>query len=127
MFLHKRTINKKKRKTLFVSVNNAITLEGGVGTHYFSPIFYVLQDEYPIVSQNLDIRVMKNCVVNYLAINNAPKLNESDKAEDDITYSLVDKDREKTEGARWTFRYRCLPLVKFQAAYSDDEKTRQTL
>lgn len=111
----------------FYSVNNAITRKGGVGTHYFSPIFYVLQDEYPIVSQNLDIRVMKNCVVNYLAINNSPKLKESDKAEDDITYTLSDKDREKTEGARWTFRYRSLPLVKFQAAYSDDEDTRKRL
>jgi hypothetical protein len=100
----------------FSAVVNPIN--GGI-SYLFDPIFYLLQEEYAIAYQNLEIGIMKNCGVMLSSVNGAPQLKETPTEEGTI-YSLIEKDTEKMQTSRWVYPLRVLPLIKFRADYSED-------
>jgi len=82
----------------------------------FEPVLYKLVDKYPIVSQKIDVKILRKIFFNSKSINGAPELKPIDN-EGDVIYSLVDNNREKVDTKIWTFPYRIYPTVIFQAFY----------
>jgi hypothetical protein len=111
----------------FYNVMNTIEDEKGVTSHLFSPIYYVLQEEYPIVKQNLEIRVMNQCAVTFKSVNGAKDLKETILDDEEAVYSLTDADRDKMKESVWVYRYRVLPLVKFKAGYHRKDSERREI
>lgn len=111
----------------FYNVMNTVEAEGGITAHIFNPIYYVLQEEYPIVKQNLEIRVMNQCAVAFKSVNGAKDLKEAILDDEEAVYSLSDADREKMKESLWVYRYRVLPLVKFKAGYHRKDSERREL
>lgn len=94
--------------------------------YYFTPIQYNLPQEYPVIEQRLEFKAQRRCFISMNAANGAPELQEKvDEASGDITYSLVDKNREGIKETRWFYPNRELPTIKFRAAYASGKAVRQ--
>ncbi len=102
------------------------TLPLSSSMYFFTPIQYDLPQEYPIVEQRLEFKAQRRCFISMNACNGAPELKAvADEDSDDITYYLVDKDREGVKETRWLYSYRELPTIKFRAAYASGKAIRQ--
>ncbi len=95
--------------------------------YYFDPVQHCLPQEYPVVEQRIEFKAQRRCFISLNSSNGAPQLTESiDEASEDITYVLVDKDREAVKDLRWFYPYRELPTIKFRAAYASGKAIRKT-
>lgn len=85
--------------------------------YVFDPIRYFINDNYPIVHQELTVELARRCYLNCKSVNGAPELLE-DSTKDNkrvFTYRMSDQDREKLEIQAWSYPYAELPCIKFQA------------
>jgi hypothetical protein len=80
------------------------------------PVFYQLVEQYPIMKQKFDVRILRLMYFNSKSINGAPKLKKI-ITDDQTIYSLVDSDREKGDANLWDSPLRIYPTLKFQAFY----------
>ena len=87
----------------------------------FDTQYIPLASEYPIVSQRINLNIMRRCYLLAKSINGAPELklsSESDRGE--MIYSLVDRDRDKLEyeDYHWVLPRREVPMLKFEAYFT---------
>ncbi|WP_430810267.1 MULTISPECIES: DUF3857 domain-containing protein [unclassified Carboxylicivirga] len=102
------------------------TLPLNSNMYYFRPVQYDLPQEYPVVEQRLEFKAQRRCFISMNAVNGAPQLQKQvDEETDEITYYLVDKNREGVKATRWFYPYRELPTIKFRAAYASGKAVRQ--
>ena len=88
----------------------------------FSPVYYSLSDEMPILTQKIEFKVLRKCYINFKSINGAPTIKAIPSVSEDYdSYAIIDKDREKSKDNKWIFKYRQLPTIKFQIAYSKND------
>ncbi|WP_430816984.1 DUF3857 domain-containing protein [Carboxylicivirga sp. RSCT41] len=87
--------------------------------HSFSPVFYELNEEYPIVDQTLSIDVLRYCYLNAKSINGAPDLKEVPLPDEGgiYRYQLKMQNSEPIKEESWTRISEELPLLKFQAYF----------
>jgi len=90
------------------------------GFYEFSPIFYELADEYPIVKQTVHIEVLRNCYLNAKSINGAPKLKALSTLDDAQmnVFEMVDENREKLNEEEWVRPAIDYPVLKLQAYFN---------
>ena len=80
------------------------------------PVFYLLVEEYPIVKQKFNVKILRKMYFNSKSINGAPVLKQTD-SEDESSYSFVDDNREKADANLWAYKFRIYPTLKFQAFF----------
>ncbi|MBI3518884.1 MAG: DUF3857 domain-containing protein [Bacteroidetes bacterium] len=73
----------------------------------------VLAEEYPVMSYKVVVKVPKEYLLDYIALNGAPVFTE-ERIEKDITYTLVAKDIEKRKKLLWTYPVRTFPVIKYK-------------
>ncbi|WP_289055842.1 hypothetical protein [Carboxylicivirga marina] len=101
------------------------TLPLSSNMYYFSPVQYDLPQQYPVIEQRLEFKAQRRCFISMNAVNGAPELQqEVDENTDDVTYYLIDKNREGIKDTRWFYPYRELPTIKFRAAYASGKAVR---
>ncbi|WP_075590886.1 DUF3857 domain-containing protein [Labilibacter marinus] len=90
------------------------------GFHEFSPVYFELQGEYPILNQTLHFNILRNCYLNAKSINGAPDLKcvDVNVNEGIDSFELTDKDREKFIDEEWSNSIFEVPALKFQAYFA---------
>ncbi|HET9057315.1 MAG TPA: DUF3857 domain-containing protein [Chitinophagaceae bacterium] len=90
----------------------------------FEPIYYLCNREFPVMTQQFEIKTDNKSYVNAKSINKAPEFKEINDKDWNV-YSWEDRDREKVKDTRWLNEYLVLPLVKFQIIFSKDGDRRR--
>ncbi len=86
----------------------------------FKPFIFSLANNYPTMYQQYRFTMANGMKVQYRNYNGAANLRFDSKAsvygdkESYLSYYLMDKDREKTNEARWNYELRTTPSVKFR-------------
>ena len=101
-----------------------IALQKGYGE--FTPYIFTLTYNYPVLYQKFQFELDKGTNAMFKSYNGAPKLREGDdgydtKASDKkslVSYSIIDKNREKVSDERWNYPYRNSPTVKLKITYN---------
>ena len=101
-----------------------IALQKGYGE--FTPYIFTLTYNYPVLYQKFQFELDKGTNAMFKSYNGAPKLREGDdgfdtKASDKkslVSYSIIDKNREKISDERWNYPYRNSPTVKLKITYN---------
>ncbi len=85
--------------------------------YVFDAIRYFINDNYPIVHQELTVELARKCYLNCKSVNGAPELLEDTTVDNKrvFTYRMSDENREKLEIQGWSYPYAELPCIKFQA------------
>ena len=104
--------------------NEDIALQKGYGE--FTPYIFTLTYNYPVLYQKFQFELDKGTNAMFKSYNGAPKLREGDdgydtKASDKkslVSYSIIDKNREKVSDERWNYPYRNSPTVKLKITYN---------
>ncbi|MCY1635354.1 hypothetical protein [Marinifilum sp. D737] len=86
--------------------------------YMFDPVRYFLNDNHPIVRQELTLEIARKCYLNCRSVNDAPFMKEIDTdVSKAVKYHLIDEGREKFENEILAFPYSELPCIKFQAFF----------
>jgi len=87
--------------------------------HSFSPMFYEMNEEYPILNQRLRIDVLRYCYLNAKSINGAPELAEIPMSgESGINrFELNVTDCKPYKEEEWVKVAEEIPLLKFQTYF----------
>ncbi|MCZ4694565.1 DUF3857 domain-containing protein [Ancylomarina euxinus] len=85
--------------------------------YVFDAIRYFINDNYPIVHQELTVELARRCYLNCKSVNGAPELLEDSTGGNKrvFTYRMTDQNRNKLEIQGWSYPYAELPCIKFQA------------
>ena len=85
----------------------------------FYPKYQTLVYSFPIKEQKIEFNILRKCYFNLKSLNGAPEVikSSSDNEEYD-TYSIVQKDVEKTKDTRWVMDCLQLPVIKYQVAFA---------
>ena len=86
----------------------------------FQPVYYQCHRGYSIVKQQFDIKLDNQTFLNNRTMNGAPEFTEKSEG-DFVTYTWVDRDREKLRDQSYVNEYLLLPMVKFQIVFSNRE------
>jgi hypothetical protein len=99
-----------------------IACESQVSGNYlyygFSPVFYYLSDNYPVQKQKIQLHIMRKCFLSAKSVNGAPEIqldNTADKNQ--YIWTLTDINRSKIEDEQFTYLYRAVPSIIFQATF----------
>ena len=85
----------------------------------FTPVYYSLIDEHPILNQKIEFKVLRRCYINIKSLNGAPEITTIPTTNEEYdSYAVIDKDREKEKATNWIFKYRQSPTIKFQIAFA---------
>lgn len=91
--------------------------------YVFDPIISTLNASYPVMEQKIVFEVGKKFFINFRSLHGAAELVEKESQDKKSrTYSLFDKDREKSEKKRWFYPRRVLPTIKFQVVFARKSK-----
>ncbi len=92
-------------------------------SNYFTrnkPMEFFLVEDEPIVTQRINLGVMRKCFINAKSLNGAPNLKLlTNNKEGGMRYYAEDKDRDAVniDNKRWVVRRKELPLIKFETYF----------
>lgn len=95
----------------------------------YEPYYITLENEYPVITQVIDINIHTDFHFNFNSFNGAPELktkesvnNKGNTKDSDVkSYTWKDINRESIKKSRWNYPFLESPHVKFQVFYFEDE------